>query len=166
MLSGDINLLRQRIDLLLREYPDLVEDDVLRLDMIEGETDFSKIMTRLVRLVQDAKALQDGTTERLNELSQRKKRFEHRVDAFRDLIRLLMETAGTKKLELPEATLSMRAGIPSLVGDPDPNELPDTLVKIERKPDRTKIREALERGDLIPGCALSNSPPSLTLRVK
>jgi phosphosulfolactate phosphohydrolase-like enzyme len=77
-----------------------------------------------------------------------------------------MQSAEIAKIEMPEATLSLRAGQQQLIGDADPASLPDELCKISRSLDRTKIKEALKTGQTIPGFELSNSPPSLTIRIK
>jgi hypothetical protein len=166
MLETQADILRSQIEALLREYPDLADDDILRADMLEGETDIREVVTSINRMIEDAKALCDGTQSRLDELSDRKSRFRKRVDFGRDLIRKLLEAAQIRKLELPEVTASLKNNPPQLIGDPDPYELPDELVKVARTADRKAIREALERGDIVPGCLLSNAPPSLQLKVK
>jgi phosphosulfolactate phosphohydrolase-like enzyme len=38
--------------------------------------------------------------------------------------------------------------------------------KIYRSVDRTAIKDALKTGQTVPGFELSNSPPSLTIRIK
>jgi hypothetical protein len=160
------DILRSQIEALLREYPDLVDDEILRADMLEGETDIKEVVGSINRMIEDAKALRDGTQGRLDDLLGRKARFQKRIDFGRDLIRQILEAAQITKLELPEVTASFRNNPPQIVGDPDPDELPDALVKVTRTADRKKIREALEAGDIIPGCVLSNAPPSLMLKVK
>lgn len=134
--------------------------------MIEGETNAFDLLTDIVRRIEDAKALQDGTSERLEELKARKDRFGRRIDGLRNLAFKIMESAELAKAELPEATLSLRAGQPQLVGEANADELPDNLCKISRAPDRTKIKDALKAGQTVPGFDLSNSPPSLSIRVK
>jgi hypothetical protein len=166
MLETQSDILRSQIEALLREYPDLADDDILRADMLEGETDIREIVTGINRMIEDAKALVDGTQSRLDDLADRKARFRKRVDFGRDLIRKILEAAQISKLELPEVTAFLKNNPQQLIGDPDPNALPDELVKITRAPDRAKIKEALARGLAVPGFTLSNAPPSLTLRVK
>jgi hypothetical protein len=166
MLETQTDQLRSQIEALLREYPDLADDDILRADMLEGETDIREIVTSINRMIEDGKALKDGTQARLDDLSDRRARFQKRIDFGRDLIRKILEAAQISKLELPEVTASLKNNPQQLIGDPDPNVLPDELVKITRAPDRAKIKEALARGLTVPGFTLSNAPPSLSLRVK
>ena len=69
------------------------------------------------------------------------------------------------KLELPEATLSIRKGQQQVIGDADIN-MPDEYWKYSRDLDRTKIKTALKDGKTVPGFALSNAAPSLNIRIK
>lgn len=166
MLEQQSNQLRQQIETLLREYPELAEDEILRADMLEGETNIAEIVTAIHRMTEDAKALRDGTQERLDDLAARRNRFKQRVEFGRDLILKILDAAQVKKLELPEVTVSLRNNKPVLIGEVDPGLLPDDLVKITRAVDRAKVREVLEAGQVIEGFNLSNAPPSLVVKVK
>lgn len=162
----DPHLIRLQVANLVKEYPELIEDEESWLLAIESETDLDAILTRIVRQIEDAKALQDGTAERLSELQERKLRFARRIESLRSLAFKMMDAAGLPSKELPEATLSIRKGQPKLI-EGDVNELPDELCKISREPDRAKIKDALKAGRTVPGFfTLSNSPPSLTIRIK
>jgi hypothetical protein len=166
MLEQQATVVRQQIEALMREYPDLAEDEILRADMLEGETDLAEIVTAIHRMTEDAKALRDGTQERLDDLTARRNRFKQRVEFGRELILKILNAADIKKLELPEVTVSLRNNKPHLLGDVDPNLLPDELVKITRAIDRAKVREAIEAGQEVEGFVLSNAPPSLLVKVK
>ena len=117
-------------------------------------------------MTEDAKALRDGTQERLDDLTARRNRFKQRVEFGRDLILKILDAAQVKKLELPEVTVSLRNNPQKLVGDFNPDLMPDEFVQITRSVDRKKIREAIDAGREIPGFALSNAAPSLTVKVK
>jgi nitrogen fixation/metabolism regulation signal transduction histidine kinase len=144
----------------------LAEDDEAWQMSLESETSINDFLTAIVRQIEDAKALVIGTKSRFEELDARKKRFEHRIEALRELAFKIMHTAEIAKAELPEATLSLRAGQQQLVGDADPAALPDSFVKISRILDRAAIKDALKTGQIVPGFELSNSPPSLSIRIK
>lgn len=160
------NVIRTQIENLKVSYPDLIEDDESWQMSLESETDLADLMTNIVRKIDDAKAMVIGTKDRFEELEKRKARFEHRVEALRQLAFKLMQAAEVTKLELPEATLSLRNGTPQLVGEADPASLPDNLCKVSRNLDRTKIKDALKSGQEVPGFSLSNAAPSLSIRVK
>lgn len=161
----DPHIIRLQVANLVKDFPELIEDEESWLLAIESETDLDAILTRIVRQIEDAKALQDGTAERLTELQERKQRFARRIESLRTLAFKMMDAAGLPKKELPEATLSIRAGQPKLI-EGDADLLPDELCKISREPDRMKIKDALKAGQTIPGFQLSNSQPSLSIRIK
>jgi Gp157 protein len=162
----DPRIVRQQIENLKLTNPELLEDDEAWLATLESETSFNDLLTNIVRRIEDTKALVIGTKDRFEELKSRKDRFEHRVDTLRDLAFKLMQTGDLAKVELPEATLSLRAGTQQLVGEADPQSLPDCFCKISRTPDRTQIKEALKGGMTVAGFSLSNSPPTLSIRIK
>lgn len=162
----DPRVIRQQIENLKITHPELLEDDEAWIATLESETSFNDLLTNIVRRIEDTKALVIGTKDRFEELKARKDRFEHRVDTLRNLAFRLMQTGDLAKVELPEATLSLRAGSQQLIGEADPKELPDELCKISRDLNRTAIKEALKTGLTVPGFELSNSPPSLSIRIK
>jgi hypothetical protein len=165
MMNLDPAIIRQQIENLKIAYPALLEDDEAWLSALESETNMPELLTKVVRKIEDDRALSSGTGERLAELVERKARFEHRIKAGRELVFKLMSAAELAKLELPECTLSLRAGQPQLIGEADPQSLPDSFVRISRVVDRSAIKETLKAGGTVPGFELSNSPPSLTIRV-
>lgn len=162
----DPNAVRLQVENLKLIHPELLEDDEAWVATLESETDFNEILTTIVRRIEDTKALVIGTKDRFEELKARKDRFEHRVETLRTLAFKIMQAADLAKVELPEATLSLHAGRLQIIGDADPATLPDDLCKITRVPDRTRIKEAMRSGEIVPGFQLSNSPPSLTIRIK
>jgi hypothetical protein len=162
----DPTIIRRQIENLKVSFPDLAGDDESWQVSLESETDLSELLTNIIRKIDDSKALVIGTKDRFEELEQRKARFEHRIDALRQLAFKLMQSAEVTKLELPEATLSLRNGAQQLVGEADAASLPDDLCKVSRSIDRTKVKEALKAGKDVPGFSLSNAAPSLSIRVK
>ena len=167
MLEAKARQLQQDIANLYLQFPELKEDDeMLRVDTLEGATDLKELLTAIVRAQDDAKALRDGTKVRLDALKSRADRFKMRIEFLRALMTKILESAGVKKIELPEATLSMTARPQQLIGDPDPATLPDGLCRIKREPDKAKIRELLLSGVTVDGFVLSNAEPGLTVRVK
>lgn len=162
----DPNAVRLQVENLKIVHPEILEDDETWLSALESETDFNEILTTIVRRIEDTKALVIGTKDRFEELKARKDRFEHRVETLRDLAFKIMQAADLAKVELPEATLSLRAGQQQLVGDANPDALPDKFCKISRNLDRFAIKEALKTGQTVPGFSLSNSQPNLTIRIK
>ena len=162
----NLDQLRFDIQNLLLQYPELAEDDVLREDTLDGVTDFREALSGIVRRIDNAMMLKSALNVRIDELKQRRERFDLRIDRLRELTLSVLQSANLKKLELPEVTLSQRAGLPQIVGEPDVDQLPDDLVRIRREPNRTAIREALLAHRELPGLSLSNAPPSLVVKMK
>ena len=162
----NVDQLRHEIEAFIREYPDLAEDEMLRADMLDGETDISAVLTALFQSVDNNRFMIDAVNGRMDQLAIRRNRFKQRIEFLRGLILKVLQSADLKKYELPEATLSQRVGQPKIVGEPDVNALPDDLLRVTVEPDRTKIREALLAGHELPGLALSNGPPTLAINVK
>lgn len=166
MMQLNPDVIKRQIENLKVSYPDLAGDDESWQMSLESETDLAELLTNVVRRIDDAKALVVGTKDRFEELEQRKARFEHRIDALRQLAFKLMQSAEVTKLELPIATLSIRNGAQQIIGENKPEHLPDDLCKVSRAIDRTKVKEALKAGQHVPGFSLSNAEPSLSIRVK
>ncbi len=162
----DPRIVKQQIDNLLLQWPELAEDDQLRADMVEGETDAFDFLRQIERKRQEAKTFNDAIETNIAELEIRQGRFERRERAMRALMFKIMEVAKQKKFELPEATLSIRDGQQKVIGDPDPDLLPDDLVRIKREVNRSAIKAKLEAGLSVQGCTLSNSEPVLSIRTK
>ena len=162
----DPNAIRLQVENLKLIHPELLEDDEAWLATLESETDFNEILTTIVRRIEDTRALISGTGERLQELVARKTRFEHRVETLRNLTFKIMQAADLAKCELPEATLSLRASTQQLIGDNDAEALLPQFRRVVVTPDKAAIKEALKAGQTVPGFSLSNSPPSLTIRIK
>ena len=166
MLRQQAERLQQEISNLYLQFPELRGDDeMLRIDTLEGVTDLHELASLIVCAVGDARTLYDGTDLRLAELKARRDRFEMRGEFLRALLLKIMQHAEIKKLELPIATLSVRQGSQQLRGEIS-DELPDDLCRITREPNKVKIKELLVSGAAVPGFTLSNAPPSLAVHVK
>lgn len=159
-------IIRQSIENLKVQFPHLLKDEEAWLTTLESETDTDALLSDLVRRIDDTKAMLIGTKDRREELKAREDRFEQRIEAIRALLFKIMDAAELTKRELPLATLSIRAGQPQLVGDADPESVSPEYRKVSVALDRTAIKDALKTGQTVPGFQLSNSQPSLTIRIK
>lgn len=154
--------LRQQIDALLIQFPELAEDEILRADTFEAETNFNAILEKLVGMAGDAGAMVEAIKVRSSALHDRRKRFERREEAMRIMIQKIMERGDLKKLTLPEATLSLSFRKPSIIVT-DETALPDEFCRFVRLPDMKKINEA---ATLPAGCSMSNGKTVLAVRTK
>jgi Siphovirus Gp157 len=160
----DPETIRQQITALLLECPELIEDDVLRADMIEGETDVFEFLTALEHKRQDACAGMDGIATRIDALAQRSRRLDRREQSIRKMMHKILDAADLRKVELPEATISIRNTAPKVIII-EQSELPDYYIRIKKEPDKVLIGAALKAGSTIPGAVLSNPEPTISIRV-
>jgi chromosome condensin MukBEF ATPase and DNA-binding subunit MukB len=158
-------LVRQQISSLLLAYPELEEDDQLRTDMIEGETDAFELLHQLELKRQDAETLIEGLDDRIRELKTRQERFNRREEAIRSLMYSVMQIARIQKAELAEATLSIRNGTQKVIVT-DESLLTDNYWRIKREVNKTALKVDLDDGITIPGAVLSNPEPTLSIRTK
>lgn len=146
-------------------YPELQNDEDAWSLSIESETDVHEVLLRIERNRCEAAAMAGGLAGYIAELELRQTRLERRERAMRDLAFRIMEMTGLRKIETAEATFSIANGQPRVVVT-DEAALPDAVCKFTRTPDKTKIKEWLKAGTAVPGAALSNSEPHLTIRTR
>ena len=162
----DIDQLRLQIEAIVREMPELQEDEQLRADMLDGLTEMPEVLEALFRVAAHSKMMVDALDGRIVELADRQSRFKQRIKTLRDLMLQVMQSADLKKVELPEATLSQRKSQPQIVGEPDVDTLPEKFVRVSIEPNRAAIREALLNGENVGDLYLSNAAPTLAINVK
>ena len=151
---------------LLETFPELAEDEQALMDTLEGLTDFNEIAERVIASALNDDALAVALKARQADMAERCGRLEARSKAKRAAVASAMETAGVKKIEAPECTISLRAVAPKVVIT-DESKLPGTywVETIMRRPDRDSIKEALKGGD-VPGAEMTNGGITLAVRTK
>jgi hypothetical protein len=155
---------RRDLTALLAAHPELEEDDVLHVDMIEGNTKAFELLDELIRVERSAKILSEATEAEIERLKIRQGRFESRRAILRKYMMQLMEAANLKKAERPAATVSIAAGRPKVVITTDNvYELPAEFIRVKREFDKEAIAKALKEGQTVPGATLSNSEPVLRI---
>jgi seryl-tRNA(Sec) selenium transferase len=142
---------------------DCFDDDELKLDMLEAETDVHALIKDLLDGCEEDETIIEALKLQVETRNARKDRLNQRIEARRAAIMSLLNACGTDKFKIPEATLSLRKLGPRPIIQ-DAAALPDHLVKTERKPDAKAIKEAFDAGDIIPGVVPSNGGESLTIR--
>ena len=143
------------------------DDESLKLDMLEGETGLNEIVSRLLADNEDDEGTIASLDAQIDIRAARKERLQHRIEGRKTAIASLMDCARITKLPLPEATLSLRTLQPR-VKVAAAEELPDEYVTVLeiRKPNMEAIKDAVERGETIPGVVMTNGGSSLTVRRK
>lgn len=161
----DAATVRKQMADLLAAYPELAEDETLRADTFEAETDVYALVERALSERREAETMAVAIKEREGDLFARRARYERKAEAMKALIRGIMDAARLDKLTLPEATISItkaRASVEVIV----PEDLPQGFYALERKPDKKALFAALSAGDHVPGARLVSGSPSLVVRTK
>lgn len=154
-----------RVISLLELCPGFDDDERLKLDTLEGETELNEIVSQLLSESEDDEGLIAAVKAQIEVRRERIHRLESRIEARRNAIVSLMDIAQLAKLALPEATVSVRTlGPRPKVADEE--ALPDAYCTFVRKPDMAAIKKAFEDGLQVPGTVLSNGGASLTVRRK
>lgn len=162
-MNLDPTFIKQEITGLRLAYPDLdAEEWELSL---ESETDLIEFLRSVERHRQDADTLAAAIDTQIDDLKARRNRYRLREDAMRRLAFNVMQHAGLKKAELPEATLSVRAGTPKVVIT-DESALTEDFIRTKREPAKDLIATMLKNGHAVPGAILSNAEPTLSVRIR
>ncbi len=158
-------VVRMQIEKLLHDYPELAEDDAAIELALESETDAVEFLRSLERARRQAVAMAKANELIIDELKERIGRFNRRDEALRRLMFQILQAANLRKLELPEATLSIRNGVPKVIVT-DEAAVPETFIRIKRELDISGIKGALKDGIPVPGATLSNADEILAIRTK
>ncbi len=151
---------------LLRRYPELQDDEVLKADMLEGASNLNEVLEQLSAAMRDTDTMMEAQTQRIKDIQERRARYEARYESLREMIFDLMQTAELRKVELSEATLSIRSGSQSVMVT-DQELIPLKFLKVAPPTvDKAALRDALKAGEQIAGASLSNGAPSLAVRVR
>ncbi|WP_271025309.1 siphovirus Gp157 family protein [Rhizobium sp. RCAM05973] len=162
-LAADVANLASEIDAIFVAYPELAEDEQLRADMLEGETNLHSVLERLLTVEREANGLVGAVKARIDDLQARKSRAERRKDAMRDLMLKLLQAADLPRAPLTEATISVMKGRDS-VHIVDEKAVPKKFLKVVSSPDKTAIKVALDAGKKVNGAVLKTGEPTLSVR--
>jgi hypothetical protein len=152
------------IDRLLEDFPELQDDDVLRLDTIEGETEAFEIAERLTRLHVHAKAMRDAVKGEREALASRQERYDSQAKRASESLQTLLNAIGERKLELGPGTVSLRK-TPASILVHDVDDLPQGYFVTKRQADKRAIKAAIDGGDTIPGAELVPGGEAIQVRV-
>ncbi len=142
------------------------DDDTAFIDTLDGESDAVEAARRVVRWLHEQGAQSVACKGLAETYRARASVFDERTERARLALFHFLSEMGLKSMPLPEATLSIIAGRAKVEGEPDVDLLPDRLVRVKREPVKAAIKAALEAGEIVRGCSLSNNPPTLMVRVR
>lgn len=135
------------------------------LDTLDGETDAADIADWLLAELADAEAMAEAIRGQEADMKARRQRYDMRGEAFRRQLLNLLDAIGEKKIERPRATVSRRAGLPS-VQITDEAAIPSQLCKTTVAPDKAAIKAQLMAGETVPGAQIVVGEDGVTVRTK
>ena len=135
------------------------------MDTLDGMTDAADIADRMIADMLAAEAMGEAIRGEIADLTARRDRYDARKDAFRRQLLSLLDATGEKKMERPRATISRRAGLPS-VQIIDEAAIPSQLCKTTVAPDKAAIKAQLLAGEAVPGAQILMGADGVTVRVK
>jgi hypothetical protein len=149
---------------ILETYQDI--DDETLIDTLEGLTDINDKVAAVVRSQQEDRVSAEALKIRIQEMQERKSRFEARVATKREMVATVMDRATIKKIEQPDFTVSVRSTAPGLeVLDED--AIPKDYWRPQpAKLDRKKLLKELGQHCAIPGVCLGNGGTTVSVRVR
>lgn len=141
----------------------ITEEDPDFGTLLENESDALETLRHMLRKARLDEADADATKTIETQLKERRTRLLARAESLRTAVANAMADLGLSKLPSPDMTVSLRAGKPA-VEITDLSKLPERYVRVKVEADKAAIRAALEDGEIIPGVALGNAAPVLTVR--
>ena len=150
---------------LLANIRDVIGDDEEMIaTAVEGETGLVEIISEAVNRIAQLNAHCEAIVQQVSALKTRGERFEGQADRLRAAIHAAMGHANLRKLELPQATLSIRA-VPPKVEITSEADIPAKFwIAQDPKLDKKAVLAALKAKEDVPGAALSNGGETLSCR--
>lgn len=166
-VSRELHIQGEAARALLLNIKDVVEDDAEMIETaVEGETNLKEAISAAVDRILELDAHEEAIAAQIKALSERKERFSHQSERIKAAIHVAMGQAELRKLELPQATLGVRA-VPPKAEITDEALIPSKYWKAQDpRLDKKAVLDALKSKDDVPGATLSNGGETLSLRVK
>lgn len=141
------------------------DKDVIR-DTIEGASNLHEIVRSVLLSIEEDQAMVDGISARMEDLSERRRRFKDRIDVKRAAVEQALLVGEIKTIECDIGTFYLTTVAPKAV-PADESMIPSEFFEPQApKLDTRKLLAALKEGRTIPGAHLSNGGVSLALRRK
>lgn len=166
-VSREVQIQGEAARSLLANIRDVIgDDDELIATAIEGETSLLETISDAVDRIEELKAHREAIETRIKDLSDRRDRFEDQEGRIKAAVHVAMGQAEMSKIELPQATISLRAVAPK-AEITDEALVPSKFWKAQDpKLDKKAVLDALKANEAVPGAVLSNGSQTISIRVK
>jgi hypothetical protein len=141
-------------------------DEQTLADTVEGLTDLHEIIQAVVRAALLDESLVKGLRCRIVDMQDRLARLEDRASKRRQIARDVMIEIDLKKITAPDFTVSVRPGTPALMVIDEEAVPPIYWEPGEPRLRRQVLTADLKLGEEVPGAALSNPEPVLSVRTR
>ena len=143
---------------LLSAYHDLLaDDDGLKEDMIEGQTNLNETIRRAVIRIAEIDAMVDGLKGLADKISNRSERLTAQKEHLRTALAIALEVAEKRRLECDIATVSLVSGQGKVLVTNEADIPAEFWKRGDPKLDKKELLKALKAKRDIPGAHLSNS---------
>jgi hypothetical protein len=152
---------------LIASLGDDAEDEILKMDVLQGETDALEIVRKLIRVALEAEAMVEAVEARTADLNVRAARFAAQAERARNTARDMLEALEVKRLVSEDFTVSLKALPPKVIA-PEPEKLADEFVRVvtTRTADKPLIKAAIDAGRTVEHATLSNGGVSIQIRTR
>ena len=141
-------------------------DEQTLADTVEGLTNLHEVLAAIIRGALDDEALASGLKGRITEMQERSERLLDRAAKRRQIVRDVMVKLELKKLSAPDFSASLRDGTPSVLVL-DEAAVPSIFWQPSApRLNRQELAHELKQGAEIPGVALSDPEPVLSVRTR
>ena len=149
---------------LLKEVSEI--DEHTLNDTLEGLTSLHEKLSAVIRSQQDDRVMSKALKERIGEMQERLKRFEHNTVKKRELVTNVMERADIKKIAEPDFTASLRPTPPTLVVTNE-SVIPEEFWNPQApRLDRQNLIAHFKSSKTIPGATLDNGGITVSIRTR
>jgi hypothetical protein len=139
-------------------------DETTLADTVDGLTDLHEVVAAVIRSALRDEALALGLKTLLEDMQARLDQLQTRATKRRQMAKDVMTELNLHKLTAPDFTVSVRAGVPSLLLI-DETAIPEEFWQPSApRLDREALTNKLKQGAIIPGASLS--PPKTILSVR
>ncbi len=161
-LANDLRIAARVLDAMRQAGID-PETDEDAAELLSAECDIQERLVRMLRAARREEAEAKGIAGLIEELKNRAFRRETKALRLRGIVLDAMSDLGLPKLQAPDFTASVGKGRERVV-IADEAAIPEHYCRITKAPSLTLIREAFDRGGIVPGAERANPQPVLTIR--
>lgn len=150
---------------LAEQLADYRDDEQTYWDTIDGETDVMDIVEKIILDSNELDAGAEMNKTLARAYSDRASLLQQRKEALMKCLKVIMLSTGQTKIPHHLATISLRAGVESVVIHNE-KDIPSQLCRVTITPDKAEIKKQLKAGVQIDGAELVTGTQTVAIRMK